>query len=62
LIIGRALLGIVQDVVGAHQLPEPQRSIGIVGIDIRMRGLGGLAERRPQPFGVIARKRPEQIV
>jgi hypothetical protein len=62
LIIGRALLGIGQDVLGAHQLPEPQGSIGIVGIDIGMGSLRGLAERRPLPLRVITRKRSEQIV
>jgi hypothetical protein len=62
LIVGRALLGIGQDVIGAHQLPEPQRSIGIVGIDIGMCSLRGLAECRPQALGVITRKRSEQIV
>ena len=61
-IVGRALLGICQDVIGAHQLPEPQRGVGVLGIDIGMCSLRGLAERRPQPLGVITRKRSEQIV
>ena len=61
-IVGRALLGIRQDVIGAHELPEPQRSIRIVGIDVGMGRLRGLAERGPQALGVITRKSSEQIV
>src|SRR4029078_5706135 len=41
---------------------EPQRSIGIVGIDIGMGSLRRLAECRPQALGVITRKCSEQIV
>ena len=34
LVVGRALLGIRQDVIGAYELPEPQCSVRIVGIDV----------------------------
>ena len=61
-IVGRALLGVRQDVIGAHELPESQRGIRIVGIDVRMGRLSSLAERGPQAFSVIARKSSEQIV
>jgi hypothetical protein len=61
-VIGRALLAIAQDGVGANNTPESFRSFRVAGIEIGVVRLGCFAERSPQAFGVIVRKRPEQIV
>ena len=44
-IVGRPLVRIVQDLVGAHDLPEPQRRLRIAGIDIGMGTFDGSAKR-----------------
>jgi hypothetical protein len=61
-VIGRPLLPIAQDGVGANDAPESFRSFRVTGIEIGMVRLGCLAERSPQLVGVIVRKCLEQIV
>jgi hypothetical protein len=60
--IGRALLFVAENVVGADDPPEPVGRIDVAGIVVRMVGFGGLAERCPEAFGVIVSKCTKQIV
>ena len=62
IVIGPALLGIAEDFAGADDLPEFQRRVGIAGAKVGMGAFDGPAERGPETFGVVGRKRPEQIV
>ena len=55
-LIGRALLFVAENVVGADDPPEPVGRIEVAGIVVGMVGLGGLAERCPEAFGVIVSK------
>ena len=59
MVVGRALFGIAKDFVGADDLPEFQRRVGIVRSEVGVGALDGFAERRPETFGVIVRKGPE---
>jgi hypothetical protein len=61
-VIGRSLLPIAQDGVGANNTPESFRSFRVAGIEIGMVRLGCLAERSPQAVGVIVRKCLKQLV
>jgi hypothetical protein len=56
------LLDIAKDLVGAHDLPELQRRVGVAGMDVGVSTLDGLTERGPETFGIILRKSPKQIV
>src|ERR1700722_7400783 len=62
MVVGRALLVIAEDIVGADDLPEFQRGFGIVRSDVGMGAFDGSSERGPETFGVIVWKSPEQIV
>ena len=62
MVIGRPLLDIAKDFVGADDLPELQRRVGIAGMDIGVGAFDGLTERGPETFGIILRKGPKQII
>jgi hypothetical protein len=62
MVVGRALLWIAEDFIGANDLPEFQRRIGIVRPQIGVGAFDGCAERAPQTFGVIVWQGPKQIV
>ena len=59
MVVSRALFGIAKDFVGADDLPESQRRVGIVGSEVGVGALDGLPECRPETFGIIMRKGPE---
>ena len=61
-VIGRSLLPIAQDGVGANNRLNLSEASGVAGIEIGMVRLGCLAERSPQAVGVIVRKCLKQIV
>src|SRR5262249_46691561 len=58
-VIGHPLPLVAENDIGADDLSEPLRSIGIVQIVVGMTGLGGVAECRSEPVGIIVRKRTE---
>ncbi len=58
-IIGHSLPFVAENGVGTDDPPEPLRGIGIVRIVVGMAGLDGAAECRPEPVGIIVRKRTE---
>jgi hypothetical protein len=62
LIVGRALIGIAEDAVRAHQLPETQRGVRIVGIGIGVSRFRGPPKGDPQSLRIIVRKGSEEIV
>ena len=61
-VVNRALVLVQKDVVGADDLPESDRGVGIVGPQIRMRAFDRLAKGSPQTFGIVLREGPKQIV
>jgi hypothetical protein len=61
-VVGGSLLAIQEDFLGPHNLAEFLPGIGITRVKIGMNALDGLAECRPQAFGVVTRQRAEQIV
>src|ERR1700724_2522550 len=62
MVVSRPPPSIAKDFVGADDLPELQRGIGIVRMDVGMGPFDGSTECGPEIFSVIARKSPEQIV
>src|SRR5258706_11947355 len=62
MVIGRPLRDIAKDLVGADDLPELQRRVGIVRLDVGVSTFHGLTEGGPETFSIILRKGPEQIV
>ena len=62
MVIGRPLLNIAKDFVGADDLPELQRRVGIARMDVGVGPFDGLAECGPETLGIILRKSPKQIV
>jgi hypothetical protein len=46
----------------ADDLPELEACVGIAGMEVGMGALDGAAEGHSQLFGIVARKRSEQIV
>ena len=58
MVIGRPLLNVAKDFVGADDLPELQRRVGIAGMDVGVGAFDGLTESGPQSFGIILRKGP----
>ena len=59
MVVGCALFGIAKDFVGADDLPEFQRGVGIVRSEVGVGALDRFAERRPEILGIIVRKGPE---
>ncbi len=59
MVVSRALVLIAEDLVGADDLPEFQRGVWIVGMDVGVSALDGLAKRRPEVFSVVIWKRSE---
>src|SRR5258706_1626350 len=62
MVIGRPLRDIAKDLVGADDLPELQRRVGIARVDVGVSTFHGLTEGGPETFSIILRKSPEQIV
>ena len=62
MVVSRALLSISKDFVGTDDLPEFQRSIGIVRSDVGVGAFDGVAERGPEAFSVIVWKGLKQLV
>ena len=62
MIVGRALVRIGEDAVGADDLPEFESCVGIAGMEVGVGSLDGATEGASQLFGVVARKGSEQIV
>ena len=62
MIVGRALLLVDEDVIGADDLPEFLAGGGVAGIEIRVSAFDGATECGPELFCVVARQRAEQIV
>jgi len=62
MVVGRALVLVGKDFVGADDLPESQRGIRIAGPDVGMGALDSLAKRRAQGFCVIVGESPKQFV
>ncbi len=55
MVVGRALLAIKQDFLGAYDLAEFLPGVGITGVEIGMSPLHRLTEGGPQTFGIVAR-------
>ncbi len=62
MVIGRPLLNVAKDFVGADDLPELQRRVGIARMDVGVGAFDGLTEGGAESFGIILRKGPKQIV
>src|SRR5258705_199011 len=62
MVIGRPLRDIAKELVGADDLPELQRRVVIVRVDVGVSTFHGLTEGGPETFSIILRKGPEQIV
>ncbi len=62
MVIGRPLFDIAKDFVGADDLPELQRRVGIARVDVGVSTFHGLTEGGPETFSIILRKGPKQIV
>src|SRR5579871_4846184 len=61
-VIGCTLFIVAKDLVGAQDLPEFLRGVGIPGIEIGMGSLDGTPESGTEFLCVVARQRSEQIV
>ncbi|HWX64147.1 MAG TPA: hypothetical protein VN024_37345 [Bradyrhizobium sp.] len=62
MIIGSALVCVIQDFHGTDDEPEVQRSFGIVRTDVGMDALDRLAKGCPEITGVVTGKRSKQII
>ena len=62
MIVSPSLLGIAEDLVGAHDPAEFKSGIRVFRINIGMGPLDRATECSPQIIGIIVRKRAEQIV
>lgn len=62
MVIGRPLFDIAKDFVGADDLPELQRRVGIARVDVGVSTFHGLTEGGPETFSIILRKGAKQIV
>src|SRR5207247_10726216 len=62
MVIGRPLLSIAKAFVGAGDLPEFQRGIGIARMEAGVNALDVFTASSPETFSLIVRKSPEQIV
>src|ERR1700751_898240 len=62
MIISRTLLDIAENLIGTHDPVEFKSGIRVSRIDVWMSLLDGTTECGPQAFGIIVRKRTEQIV
>jgi hypothetical protein len=62
MIVGRALLAIAKNLVGADDRAKSQRRVRIARPNVGMGALDGPAKRDPQALGVVLWKRPKQIV
>ena len=62
MVIDGPLLNIAKDFVGADDLPELQRRVGIGRMDVGVGTFDGLTKGGPETFSIILRKGPEQIV
>jgi hypothetical protein len=62
MVIDGPLLNVAKDFVGADDLPELQRGVGIAGMAVGMSTLDGLTEGGPEIFSIVLRKSPKQIV
>jgi hypothetical protein len=62
MIISRTLLDIAENLIGTHDPAEFKSGIRVSRIDVWMGLLDRATECSPQAFGIIVRKRAEQIV
>jgi hypothetical protein len=62
MVVGRALLRIGKNLIGANDLAELQSRLGVARVKIGMNPFDGVTEGGSEFFGIITRKSSEQIV